>query len=96
MTTDIDMNKALGAVLRRERVRQGNNLRTISTNAYVALGYLSEVERGRKNPSPEILKNICSALGVTLPELLRATANHMENMEEKYVQVRRVQEKNHS
>jgi transcriptional regulator with XRE-family HTH domain len=83
MTTDIDMPTAQGAVLRKERESQSKSLRIVSKNAYIALGYLSEVERGMKNPSPEILRNICIALGVSMPQLLRSTANHMEKIEEK-------------
>lgn len=83
MTTGIDMGTAQGAVLRKERENQSKSLRIVSKNAYIALGYLSEVERGIKNPSPEILRNICSALGVSVPQLLRSTADHMDNTKEK-------------
>ena len=60
----------LGASLRRLRLRQGRTLRDVSASAAVSLGYLSEIERGRKEPSSEILAAICRALGLELADLL--------------------------
>ena len=57
----------LGDVLRRLRLRQGRTLREVSASARVSLGYLSEVERGQKEASSELLAAICSALGTPLP-----------------------------
>ena len=61
---------ALGVSLRRLRLRQGRTLRDVSTGARVSLGYLSEIERGRKEPSSELLAAICASLGVTLSDVL--------------------------
>ncbi|MDQ1702557.1 MAG: hypothetical protein QOF57_1809 [Frankiaceae bacterium] len=61
---------ALGASLRRLRLRQGRTLRDVSAAARVSLGYLSEIERGRKEPSSELLAAICTALGLTLSDVL--------------------------
>ena len=61
---------ALGASLRRLRLRQGRTLRDVSAAARVSLGYLSEIERGRKEPSSELLAAICAALGLTLSDVL--------------------------
>lgn len=61
---------ALGAALRRLRIRQGRTLRDVSGSARVSLGYLSEIERGRKEPSSELLAAICAALGLTLSDVL--------------------------
>ncbi|GAA2790536.1 hypothetical protein GCM10020219_072320 [Nonomuraea dietziae] len=58
------LRQLLGDVLRRLRVRQGRTLREVSTLARVSLGYLSEVERGQKEASSELLASICGALGV--------------------------------
>ena len=56
----------LGDVLRRKRLRQGRTLREVSAYARVSLGYLSEVERGQKEASSELLAAICTALDVPL------------------------------
>ncbi|HYU83647.1 MAG TPA: helix-turn-helix domain-containing protein [Kribbellaceae bacterium] len=56
----------LGDVLRRRRLRQGRTLREVSADARVSLGYLSEIERGQKEASSELLASICTALDVPL------------------------------
>ncbi|EPH02925.1 hypothetical protein HMPREF1531_02241 [Propionibacterium sp. oral taxon 192 str. F0372] len=56
----------LGEVLRAERMRQGRTLREVSLAARVSLGYLSEIERGHKEASSELLHAISDALGVPL------------------------------
>lgn len=68
----------VGSALRHERVKQGMQLRGTSTRAGVSLGYLSEVERGVKEPSSEVINSICNALNVPLYEVLRAVADDME------------------
>ena len=62
--------RLLGEVLRSQRMRQGRTLRQISGDARVSLGYISEVERGQKEASSELLAAICSALDVPLSEVL--------------------------
>jgi transcriptional regulator with XRE-family HTH domain len=64
------LREALGDVLRRARTKQGRTLRQVSDAARVSLGYLSEVERGRKEASSELLSAICDALDVPLSQLL--------------------------
>lgn len=59
----------LGEVLRAERIRQGRTLREVSVAARVSLGYLSEVERGQKEASSELLSAISQALGVPLSKV---------------------------
>lgn len=61
----------LGDALRRLRLRQGRTLREVSAAARVSLGYLSEVERGQKEASSELLASLCSALDAPLSEVLR-------------------------
>src|SRR6201990_959107 len=68
------LRQLLGDVLRRLRIRQGRPLREVSASARVSLGYLSEVERGRKEASSELLAAICDALDVTLPDVLSEAA----------------------
>ena len=67
----IVLRRHLGDALRRRRLRQGRTLRQVSAAARVSLGYLSEVERGQKEPSSELLGAICGALQVPLSQVLR-------------------------
>ena len=60
----------LGTTLRGHRQRQRRTLRDVSGAARVSLGYLSEVERGQKEASSELLASLCSALDVPLSEIL--------------------------
>ncbi|MGY2067398.1 helix-turn-helix domain-containing protein [Blastococcus sp. SYSU DS0619] len=60
----------LGNTLRGHRLRQHRTLRDVSGAARVSLGYLSEVERGQKEASSELLASICDALEVELADLL--------------------------
>ena len=64
------MREVIGDVLRRARIDQGRTLREVSDSARVSLGYLSEVERGRKEPSSELLGSICGALEIPLSRVL--------------------------
>jgi len=66
----------LGDALRRLRLRQGRTLREVSASARVSLGYLSEVERGQKEASSELLAAICSALGTPLSQVLREVSDN--------------------
>jgi transcriptional regulator with XRE-family HTH domain len=62
--------RLLGEVLRSRRIRQGQTLRQVSAEARVSLGYISEIERGQKEASSELLASICAALDVPLSEIL--------------------------
>ncbi|MEV6554989.1 helix-turn-helix transcriptional regulator [Nocardia sp. NPDC051756] len=64
------LREAIGDSLRRARLAQSRTLREVSTSARVSLGYLSEVERGRKEASSELLAAICAALDVPLSRVL--------------------------
>ncbi|MFW6775163.1 helix-turn-helix domain-containing protein [Nocardioides sp. CPCC 205120] len=63
--------RSLGDVLRRERVQRGMTLREVSAGARVSLGYISEIERGQKEASSELLASLCAALEVPLSDVLR-------------------------
>lgn len=63
----------LGGVLRAERTAQHRTLADVATAARVSLPYLSEVERGRKEPSSEVLAAVCEALDLTLTDLVTRT-----------------------
>lgn len=56
----------IGSTLRQARISQGRTLRDVAKSARVSLGYLSEVERGQKEASSELLNAICQALDLTL------------------------------
>src|SRR5580765_8388526 len=64
------LRRELGDVLREQRQSQGRTLREVSAAASVSLGYLSEVERGEKEASSELLASICGALRLPLSEVL--------------------------
>lgn len=64
------MRQLVGEVLRARRVAQGLTLRDVSARARVSLGYISEVERGQKEPSSELLAALAAALDVPLSKLL--------------------------
>jgi transcriptional regulator with XRE-family HTH domain len=69
------LRRVLGDTLRARRLAQQRTLREVSTAAKVSLGYLSEVERGQKEASSELLASICDALGVRLSDLLRGVSD---------------------
>ena len=75
------VREVIGDVLRRVRMSQGRTLREVSDSARVSLGYLSEVERGRKEPSSELLNAICDALEVPLSSVLTDAGERMASEE---------------
>lgn len=75
------LRNELGDVLRDARLGQGKTLRDISSEARVSLGYLSEVERGQKEASSELLASICVALDVPMSAILREVSDRFEMAE---------------
>jgi transcriptional regulator with XRE-family HTH domain len=75
------LREVIGDVLRRARIDQGRTLREVSDAARVSLGYLSEVERGRKEASSELLGAICGALEVPLSRVLADAGDDMAEEE---------------
>jgi transcriptional regulator with XRE-family HTH domain len=75
------VREVIGEVLRLARTTQGRTLREVSDTARVSLGYLSEVERGRKEASSELLNAICDALEVPLSTVLTDAGERMANEE---------------
>jgi transcriptional regulator with XRE-family HTH domain len=65
----VRLREAVGGALRRRRLAQGRTLREVAAAAGVSLTYLSEVERGRKEASSEVLEAVCAALRLGLAEL---------------------------
>lgn len=70
----IVLREIIGAELRKLRRSQGRTLREVSDRAQVSLGYLSEVERGQKEASSELLAAICDALYAPLSEVLSSAS----------------------
>jgi transcriptional regulator with XRE-family HTH domain len=64
------LRHAIGAALRRIRLDRQLTLREVALAARVSMPYLSEIERGRKEPSSEVLAGVAGALGLTLVDLL--------------------------
>ena len=73
----IVLRREIGDVLRSARTGQGRTLREVSSSARVSLGYLSEVERGQKEASSELLGSICGALDVPLSVVLREVSERV-------------------
>ncbi len=71
------LRQEIGDVLRHARRRQGRTLREVSSVARVSLGYLSEVERGQKEASSELLASICGALDMKLSAVLREVSQRV-------------------
>lgn len=71
------LRRELGDVLREQRQHQGRTLREVSASASVSLGYLSEVERGEKEASSELLASICKALGLPMSRVLSTVADRI-------------------
>jgi transcriptional regulator with XRE-family HTH domain len=75
------LRRVIGEELRRRRQDQGRTLRDVSAAARVSLGYLSEIERGQKEASSELLAAICAALDVPLSTLLRSVSDEVGALE---------------
>ena len=75
------LRQVVGDTLRALRLRQRRTLREVSASARVSLGYLSEVERGQKEPSSELLAAIAAALEVELSDLFAEVASVLRREE---------------
>ena len=75
------LRHVIGAALRRIRLDDGRTLREVALSANISMPYLSEIERGRKEPSSEILAGICAALGLTLVDLLQEASFEEQSAE---------------
>ncbi|MBT1175480.1 helix-turn-helix transcriptional regulator [Bifidobacterium sp. LC6] len=77
---DVTLREAIGHVLRDLRTRDRRTLREVSEKAGVSLGYLSEVERGQKEASSELLSSIADSLGVSTAQMLRMVADYLDSV----------------
>ncbi|MDQ2836527.1 MAG: helix-turn-helix domain-containing protein [Actinomycetota bacterium] len=75
------LRHVVGETLRGVRLRQRRTLREVSAAARVSLGYLSEIERGHKEPSSELLAAICDALDVPLSEVFMSVSDTLRRQE---------------
>jgi transcriptional regulator with XRE-family HTH domain len=71
--------EAVGQELRDERQRQERTLAQVAERAGVSTQYLSEIERGRKEPSSEILGAVSGALGLRLVDLTRRVSRTLSS-----------------
>lgn len=71
------LREVIGEVLRDERREQDRTLADVAETASVSLPYLSEVERGVKEVSSDVLAAICDALDVPLVEIVQRTADRL-------------------
>ena len=81
MAQQVLFRESLGTVLRGERMRRGMTLRELSSRARISLGYISEVERGQKEASSELLASLCEALDKPLSEVLKVVSDEIATQE---------------
>lgn len=79
---DVSLREAIGHVLRDLRTRDHKTLREVSEKAGVSLGYLSEVERGQKEASSELLASIAESLGLSTAQMLRMVADYLDSLQD--------------
>ncbi|HYJ48948.1 MAG TPA: helix-turn-helix transcriptional regulator [Microbacterium sp.] len=75
------VRQEIGEVLRDFRQQKGRTLRQVASRASVALGYLSEVERGQKEASSEILASVAEALDVPISTIMREVGDRISVIE---------------
>ena len=75
------VREEIGDVLRDLRLQKGQTLRQVASRASVALGYLSEVERGQKEASSEILASVAEALDVPISSIMREVGDRISVLE---------------
>lgn len=75
------VRQEIGDVLRDFRLQKGQTLRQVAARASVALGYLSEVERGQKEASSEILASVAEALEVPISQIMREVSDRLALVE---------------
>ncbi|PTW90462.1 transcriptional regulator with XRE-family HTH domain [Microbacteriaceae bacterium MWH-Ta3] len=76
------IREQLGGVFRDARKRQGLTLSVVSESARVSQGYISELERGLKEPSSEVINNLARAYGMTLSEVLFEVGTRVAELED--------------
>jgi transcriptional regulator with XRE-family HTH domain len=77
----ITVRKLLGEVLKDIRLDQGLTLRELSEKSAISLGYISEIERGKKEVSSEVMFSLCKALDVPLSQVFGEVTTEMKVLE---------------
>jgi len=72
--------EAVGSQFREERRERGERIADVAERAGVSPQYLSEIERGRKDPSSEVLSAVAGALGLSVLDLTRRASRHLVPM----------------
>ena len=75
------VRQEIGDVLRDFRLQKAMTLRQVASRASVALGYLSEVERGQKEASSEILASVADALDTPISVIMREVGDRLAVIE---------------
>src|SRR3978361_1402013 len=75
------VRQEIGDVLRDFRLQKCRTLRQVASKASVALGYLSEVERGQKEASSEILASVADALETPISVIMREVGDRLAVIE---------------
>jgi transcriptional regulator with XRE-family HTH domain len=73
--------EALGRKLRETREARGDRLVDVAERAGISVQYLSEIERGRKEPSSEMIAAVTGALGIVLADLLIGVAGQVRHFQ---------------
>jgi transcriptional regulator with XRE-family HTH domain len=76
----VDLQQAVGVVIRRERRLRGMTLRELAERSALSTVYLGEIERGKKYPSALVLERLAQALGLTVPDLLELLADELRGV----------------
>ena len=76
------VRREIGDVLRELRQAKGHTLRQVAGRASVALGYLSEIERGQKEASSEILYSVAEALDVPISQIMLQVSERLAAVEQ--------------
>ena len=74
------LREVYGRLLRGLRTRQGRTLAEVAARAGISVAYLSEVERGLKEPSSEVLEAVCVALGSSITGLVGAAHRELRDL----------------
>lgn len=77
------LRRLVGSILRERRTADGRTLRDVAAEARVSVAYLSEIERGRKEASSEVLGAVCGALGMRLVDLLASAHDELVSADQR-------------
>ena len=76
--TSLSIREALGEVLRDQRTEHVMTIRELSNRSGISISHISDIERGKKDPSSEMVEDLCASLNITLRELLTEAAGLLQ------------------